>query len=178
MAKIGKPRGLIDYMALTDEVRERAGQPPKPLWQHVFRARTILYTALWALVGVALVVALFLRSDFDISVAPVRNPTFVTLKDGSIRNTYDLRIRNKHGEDREFRVAVTGVDGLIVTLERSETDVVTVPADELLLQRVYLTTPADNPAAGAERSEIRIWVEDVAGQERASKDTLFNGRTN
>jgi cytochrome c oxidase accessory protein FixG len=178
MARIGKPRGLIDYMALTDEVRERAGQPPKPIWQHIFRARTILYTALWSLVGVGLIVALFLRSDFDISVAPVRNPTFVTLKDGSIRNTYDLRIRNKHADAREFRVAVTGTDALIVTLERSETDVVTVPADELLIQRVYLTAPNGTPAATLERSEIRMWVEDVAGQERAYKDTLFNGRTN
>ena len=29
MDKIGKPRDLIGYLALTDETRERAGQPPK-----------------------------------------------------------------------------------------------------------------------------------------------------
>ena len=62
--------------------------------------RTILYTVLWAGVGIALVVALFLRIDIDMNVTPVRNPTFVTLSDGSIRNTYDLRLRNKQGEDR------------------------------------------------------------------------------
>jgi cytochrome c oxidase accessory protein FixG len=29
MAKVGKPRGLIDYIALTDETRERAGKAPR-----------------------------------------------------------------------------------------------------------------------------------------------------
>jgi polyferredoxin len=28
MDRIGKPRGLIGYLALSDEVRERAGKPP------------------------------------------------------------------------------------------------------------------------------------------------------
>jgi polyferredoxin len=43
MAKIGKPRGLIDYMALSDEPRERAGGKPR-VWRHVFRPRTICFT--------------------------------------------------------------------------------------------------------------------------------------
>ncbi len=47
MDKIGKPRGLIDYMALKDETAERAGSPPKPLMAHILRLRTMLYT-LWA----------------------------------------------------------------------------------------------------------------------------------
>jgi polyferredoxin len=48
MDKIGKPRGLIDYIALTDEPRERAGEQPRPIWKHVFRLRTMIYTALWS----------------------------------------------------------------------------------------------------------------------------------
>jgi cytochrome c oxidase accessory protein FixG len=40
MAKIGKPRGLIDYMALSDEDRERSGQAPRSAWSHIFRPRT------------------------------------------------------------------------------------------------------------------------------------------
>jgi polyferredoxin len=42
----------------------------------------MLYTVLWAGGGVALVVALFLRTDIDVNVTPVRNPTFVVLSDG------------------------------------------------------------------------------------------------
>jgi polyferredoxin len=43
----------------------------------------MLYTALWAGSASALIVALFLRSPIDVNVTPVRNPTFVTLSDGS-----------------------------------------------------------------------------------------------
>ena len=99
MHKIGKPRGLIDHMALSDEVRERNGEAPRATWSHIFRARTVLYTALWALVGVGLIVALFVRPNIEFTVAPVRNPIFVTLSDGSIRNTYDIRLRNKNPEE-------------------------------------------------------------------------------
>ena len=42
MAKIGKPRGLIDYFALSDETVERAGSTPIPVWKHVFRPRRIV----------------------------------------------------------------------------------------------------------------------------------------
>ncbi len=55
MEKIGKSRGLIDYLALSDQEEEAKGKPAKPIWQHVLRFRTMLYTALWALIGVGLV---------------------------------------------------------------------------------------------------------------------------
>ncbi len=77
MAKTGKPRGLVDYFALKDEPAERAGGGQVPIWKHVFRPRTILYTSLWALVGVGLIIALLMRSSIDMTVAPVRNPQFV-----------------------------------------------------------------------------------------------------
>jgi cytochrome c oxidase accessory protein FixG len=105
MTKVGKPRGLIDYIALTDETRERAGEAPKSVWKHILRPRTILYTVLWAAVGIGLVFALFIRSDISVTVAPIRNPVYVTMSDGSIRNTYDVRLRNAMGEERPFRSA-------------------------------------------------------------------------
>ncbi|ALG91239.1 MULTISPECIES: cytochrome c oxidase accessory protein CcoG [Actibacterium] len=176
MDKIGKPRGLVDYMALTDEPRERAGKPPKSVWKHVFRPRTILYTALWSSVGVALLVALFIRSEVDLTVSPVRNPTFVTLSDGSIRNTYDVRLRNKQGEDRAFLVTATSDAEFIVDLEGSGDQTVIVPADATKLQRVYVTAPAGSAAAQSARTDLQIWVEDVEAQERASAGTVFNGR--
>ena len=141
MAKIGKPRGLIDYMALSDETLERSGQPPKNIWKHILRPRTIMYTSLWSLVGVGLLFALFIRSDIELTVAPERNPTFVTLSDGSIRNTYDVRLRNKHGEDRVFKLSIKGDPALRLQLEGTVYHSVNVPADTALLQRVYIVTP-------------------------------------
>ncbi len=175
MEKIGKPRGLIDYLALTDETRERAGEPPKPVWKHVLRPRTILYTTLWSLVGIGLIVALFLQADIDLTVAPVRNPTYVTLSDGSIRNAYDLRLRNKHGEARPFHISVRGDNALRLELEGEAFSNVEVPPDATELQRVYVIAPNGSAPAQADRTEIRFWVEDLINGDRVHKDSVFNG---
>ncbi|MFN3643305.1 MAG: cytochrome c oxidase accessory protein CcoG [Gemmobacter sp.] len=175
MDRIGKPRDLIGYLALTDETRERAGKPPRSVWSHIFRPRTILYTTLWAGIGAGLIVALFLRSDIEVNVTPVRNPTYVTLSDGSIRNTYDLRLRNKHGDDREFRVSLTADAILRISLEGTETLRVIVPANQTLTQRVYVVAPAGSAAATADRTPLRLWVEDTGSTDRIWHDTLFNG---
>ena len=178
MAKTGKPRGLIDYMALTDEQRERQGQPPKPVIKHILRPRTILYTSLWSLVGLGLLFALFIRADIDLTVAPVRNPTFVTLSDGSVRNTYEVRLRNKHGETRPFTLSVSDNDAVQLELEGTADATVEVGANAQRLQRVYLIAPAGSPAAQAERSDVRLWVEDEINGDRVYKDTIFNGKAN
>jgi cytochrome c oxidase accessory protein FixG len=181
MDKIGKPPNLIAYMALTDETRERAGQPAKAISAHVFRPRTILYTVLWTGIGVALVAALFLRANIDVSVTPVRNPTFVTLSDGSIRNAFDLRLRNKHGEDRWFMFSVTSDAPLNLALEGTDAMRVLVPANATLEQRLYVTADAGSKAATADRTALRLWISDAQGAElpraeRVAHDTVFNGK--
>ncbi|WP_380054535.1 cytochrome c oxidase accessory protein CcoG [Falsihalocynthiibacter sp. SS001] len=177
MDRIGKPRGLIDYMALTDEQNEMAGKPPRPLLRHILRPRTIVYTVLWSSVGLALLFALFIRSDIDFVVSPVRNPTYVTLSDGSIRNTYEVRIRNKHGEEREFSVSATGEEDLQVVLEGKDDLITSVPPDATFLQRVHIVAPTGSVAATSDRTDVRLWIEDTLDNERAYKDTIFNGNS-
>ena len=181
MDKVGKPRGLVSYLALTDETRERAGQPPKSVWSHVFRPRTILYTALWSAVGVMLIVALFMRHNLDVSVTPVRSPTHVVLADGAIRNTYDLRLRNKHGEDRWFSFSANAPATLILSLEGSDELRVLVKANETREQRLYITAAKASLAASQQRTPVRLWISDEDGievprAERVYSDTIFNGK--
>ena len=178
MEKIGKPRGLIDYLALADEPREKAGETPRPYWAHVLRPRTILYTAIWSLVGIAMVYALFVRPDIDLTVAAVRNPTFVTLSDGTIRNTYELRVRNKNGEARPFNFAVAGDLTLSLELQGSPYSTIEIPADTTQLVRAYVDAPPSSAPAQADRTEFRFWVEDMSSGERTYEDNIFNGSTN
>ncbi len=207
MDKIGKPRGLIDYLALDDVPPTASATPtpapaiagasiasapvasaaptvaadtsdwkPKPVWKHIFRTRTLIYTALWSLVGVGLVVALFIRSDIELTVSPVRNPQFVMQSDGSIRNIYDVRLRNKSGDDRLFHLSLTSEETLRIELEGTPQLSVTVPANETLLQRVYVTARPQDPAASDHTTDLRLWVEDIETQSRASSATVFNGK--
>ena len=180
MDKIGKPRGLISYMALKDEAMERAGGHPKNVWKHIFRPRTLLYFTLWAGIGVALVVALFMRSPIDFNLTPNRDPLYVIQGDGSVRNIYTMRLRNKAGDETTFRITVTGEHGeprtdLHLLLEGAEGNEISAPADETLTQRVYIEAPADSRPALADRTELRVWVEEVGAPARAAVDTVFNG---
>ena len=176
MEKIGKPRGLIDYIALSDAPRERAGKPPIPAWRHVVRPRNILYTVLWAGIGIALVVALFIRPEIGLTVSPVRNPTHVVLSDGAVRNAYTVRLRNMEGEPRTFRLAVDGSASVGLSVEGADDATVRLPADTQREVRVYLTAPAATPAAQGETTPVEIWIEDLTDRERASTETVFTGR--
>ena len=176
MDRIGKPRGLIGYMALKDEAAERAGGHPKNVWKHIFRPRTLLYTTLWAGVGIAMIVALFVRSPIELNITPERNPLFVTMSDGSIRDTYTLRIRNKQSEDRPFRISIEAATPLELKLEGVEGNEVTVIADATRTQRVYVTAPPGSPAGDANMTEIRFWLEDLTTNDRIHTDTVFTGK--
>ena len=178
MDKIGKPRGLIDYLALADEPAERAGDPPRPMWKHVLRPRTVLYTALWSMIGFGLVFALFIRADIDLTVEPVRNPQFITMSDGSVRNTYNIRLRNKHGEARDFRISLTSDSILRIRQEGSASNILTVPPDSTTQHRVYVIARPQDEAAHTERTGLRFWIEDTKNGERAHRDSLFNGKAN
>lgn len=176
MAKLGKPRGLVDYLALKDEAAERAGQPTPALSKHIFRPRTILYTALWSAVGFALLFALFIRSDLDLTVAPERNPTFIVQSDGGIRNVYDIRLRNMSPDRRLVTFTLTPDSPLRITLEGYSGRTVEVAPDEMLHVRAYVTAASGTPPSVAERTDFRIWAEDQASKERTWEDTFFNGR--
>lgn len=176
MEKIGKPRGLVDYMALSDEVAEREGNMPKGIWKHILRPRTIMYTVLWSVVGLGLVFALFIRQDIEMTVAPVRNPTYVTLSDGSIRNTYDVRILNKSGAVSQYSIFVKGDPTLRVQLEGTPYGSVEVAADTQKLQRVYVISPPGSAPSVSDRTDFRFWVENLSTGDRAYSDSVFNGQ--
>ncbi len=183
MDRIGKPRNLIGYLALTDEKAERAGQPVKSVWTHLFRPRTILYTTLWGGVGIALVVALFLRSEFDVNVSPVRNPQYVMLSDGSIRNSYDLRLRNKFGEDHVFVLGASADVPFVLSMDGQTDLAVQVPANETRTVRLFVAAPAGSLAASVERTSLRLWISDtgplgadIPNPARVSYDTVFYGK--
>ena len=173
MAKIGKPRGLIDYCTLVDEPLERAGARPAPVWKRVVRPRTILYTVLWSAIGVGMVVALFMRDSIGLAVAPDRNPLYVTLSDGTIRNAYTVKIQNMNGEPHPFRISVKSEPELRLDIQGMARNEFEIDADEARKLRVFLL--ARPWFTMAERTPVRIWVEDLVTHERASYDTHFRG---
>ena len=107
MAQIGRPSGLIAYDTDINSQRRRAGKPPI---YRAIRARTILYASMIALVGGIMLYALATRSSMSVNALHDRNPLFVQLSDGGVRNDYTVRILNK-GPERTFALDVSGLPG-------------------------------------------------------------------
>jgi cytochrome c oxidase accessory protein FixG len=107
MKEIGRPTGLIAYDTDINGPRRQAGKPPI---YRLIRARTILYAAIIAAVAGVMLYALATRSPIDVSVLHDRNPLFVQLSDGGVRNNYTVRILNK-AERRTFMLDVSGLPG-------------------------------------------------------------------
>ncbi|MDE1467753.1 cytochrome c oxidase accessory protein CcoG [Aurantiacibacter sp. D1-12] len=151
MADIGRPRGLIDYATLDDCEREQRGEAPRSPWKAVFRPRTMIYFGIWAAIGIALLFALGTRTRTDLSVAADRNPPFTIMSDGSVRNSYTLKLRNMESRPRDMEVSLVGLDGgsfwteMIDRSEAGETQRVTVPADEVREVRAYVVVPQGTP---------------------------------
>ncbi|WP_424926832.1 cytochrome c oxidase accessory protein CcoG [Amaricoccus tamworthensis] len=175
MDKIGKPRGLIDYVTVEDQETETRGGTSVSVIRRILRPRIIVYTALWGAIGLGLIAALVMRTDLAFSIEPVRNPVNVVLSDGSVRNAYELRLRNMTGFDRDLEIALEGGGNMVLDLQGQDTRSVTVPADETLRQRVYLTAPANSGAATAGATEIVMTVSDENSETTASEPTIFQG---
>ena len=179
MDRIGRPRGLIDYVALSDIPAERAGAAPAPVARHVLRPRNLAYLGLWALIGLGLVLALWLRPTLAMSVAPVRNPTHVVLSDGSVRNDYVLRVQNRHGEARDVALSVAGGAELTLTLSGYEAEGIAraeIEPDAQARLRVQVTAPPGSDPARAHSMPIELRAEDPISGEAVTVETTFDGR--
>ncbi|MEL6877759.1 MAG: cytochrome c oxidase accessory protein CcoG [Pseudomonadota bacterium] len=148
MEEIGRPRGLIDYATLEGCESEAAGAAPVPIWKQILRPRTIIYTLVWAGIGAAMLFALGARTHTDLTVSADRNPPFMLMKDGSVRNAFTLRLRNMESRPRGMEIAVTGLPGAMMWTDTigldaaAMTQVVSVPADETRTVRAYVTAPS------------------------------------
>jgi cytochrome c oxidase accessory protein FixG len=173
MTKIGKPIRLIGYDTDDNIRRREAGLPA--LKPKIFRARTILYMALIAVVGGLMAFTLATRRSLGVDVMHDRNPIYVALSDGSVRNAYTVRILNQKGFTRDFRLSMTGLpQGLLgIQGQPAAPDGVpiTVSADQTLELRVLVTTL---PGANLPQSTpIQIILTDARTGEQAKRADFF-----
>ena len=151
MAQVGRPRGLIDYCTQEDAEAEKQGAPPRPVLRTLLRPRTLAYAAVWLSIGAAMLFALGARTRIDIAAQQDRNPIFVRLSDGAIRNAYMVKVRNMEARPRPVTVAVDGLPGAMLWTDAmprgqaSATVTATVPADSVAKLRLFIAAPAPGP---------------------------------
>lgn len=152
------PRGLIDYCTLDDAAIEKAGGTAPPVLRTLFRPRTFAYLGIWAAIGFAMLFTLGQRTRLDLSVQQDRNPIYVQLSDGMIRNNYTVKIRNMETRPRTVLLQVSGLAGAQAWLadsSRSNASAeIRVPVEADSVKRLRLFVAA--PAAGPQREEFTV----------------------
>ncbi|MFD0917007.1 cytochrome c oxidase accessory protein CcoG [Pseudahrensia aquimaris] len=161
-------------------VRTKAGelvdQVKHTTWRSVMTLRTYIYLAIYALIGAALLTVLAMRETLDVNVLHDRNPLFVQLSDGSIRNGYEVKILNMRGETRQFWVQTEGLEGATMKTAGSqnkatESLLIEVNADKLRATRIFVIVPREN--LSAEKTPFRFKVTALRGAETTSTGANF-----
>jgi len=173
MKKIGRATGLIAYDTDINIKQRLEGKQP---FVKLVRLRTALYAAVIAIAGGVMIFTLATRDSEGISVIHDRNPMFVRLSDGALRNGYTIRIVNKQLKHREF---IVGVEGLPSTLAdfiglppRSDgRQLVDVGPDQTREVRVLVTNYGDAPPAST-RIVFRL-TDAATGEQAAARDHFF-----
>lgn len=172
MDKVDLPRMLISYSTLDDHEEDRAPELFSALKRALLRPRTIIYGVFWVGLGLALVTALSLRDRLDARFEHVRNPPFVQLSDGSIRNGFTLKLANKRLETRVFEISLEGIPGAVMTLGGSDavpsrSARITVAADGTREAGLFVTLP---PGAAQVETDFTFRVIDLFGTDETTYD--------
>ena len=200
MNKLGRERGLISYATLDEYshnmgmataggteavnpalVRNSDGTFKKDLrhfdWLVIFRARTLIYFSVWALVGIGLLIALGSRDRLGLNVLHDRNPQFVRLSDGSIRNGYTVKLLNMIPEPRVIFLSIEGLPGAqmsITGIDQPEGRSFAIPVDPDRLRtiKVYVRQPRESVEAG--KTQFRLIAEDKGSGEMDVYNAAFD----
>jgi cytochrome c oxidase accessory protein FixG len=171
MKKVGRPTGLITYE--TDDNIDRFQKGEKAVYKFI-RPRTVVYATAFAIVAAIMLGALLNRSELELNSQRDRNPNFVTLSDGSVRNGYNLKVVNKANEPRTLTLSIEGDPQIQTRLLGAPDNApmqLTVDADRTQDFVIYLTLPAD--AIDSPREEFEFRVTDTRTGETATTPSMI-----
>jgi cytochrome c oxidase accessory protein FixG len=145
MGKIGQPKRLIAYDTEANILRRQRGAQAR---YRFARPRTILYGGILLLVSAIMLVTLTFRHTLDLDVMRDRNPDYVQLADGGVRNGYTLKLMNRSRDSRTLQLGVSGIKARQVKLigdgEINPSVSLRVDADKVRTVRILVTVaPAD-----------------------------------
>ena len=120
MGKIGRPQKLIAYDTYRSLELEAKGGG---LQLRLIRPRTMLYAALLSIAGVVTLLGSLNRTMLSLNAVADRNPFFTVLSDGSVRNTFTVRILNKLYSTHTFTLGIEGIEGAKISALGHESEV-------------------------------------------------------
>ena len=165
MDSVGFPRGLIRY----DTQRNLASDNPhKPqvMWK---RFKVLGYASALILMTGLLAYNIGQRKDVEVNVQQVRQPLFVTLSDGSVRNRYLVHIVNKNEADKVYTITAQGIPAEAVDL--GNISEVKIRAGKALGINTKVTLPHE---LAEKTHEFDFVVTEVSSGEKTNIHASFN----
>ena len=178
MDRVGRPRGLIGYDSLQNQQARISGTGDQT---KVVRPRTIIYVVVLALVSVIMLGALLLRAETEVNVIADRNPLFVRLSNGDLRNGYTVKILNKGDRLANFAVSAEGLEGATLSRGRSRDAsslTLVVPADSLEDAKYFVQLPHETFRRLTEDSNtitFNMVITNMETQQRVIEQVSFKG---
>ncbi|MEL7274544.1 MAG: cytochrome c oxidase accessory protein CcoG [Pseudomonadota bacterium] len=200
MGKLGREKGLISYSTLRDYnanmavatepetgalnpdlIRKSDGAFIDAVrhfnWRVFLRPRTLLYFTVWMGIGLGLLFALGQRDRMSINVQHDRNPVYVVLKDGSLRNAYTVKLLNMIPEKRVIFLSLEGLPGgtmRVAGLDQPEGVSFAIPVepDRVRPVRVFVRQPSQYAENGGHA--FRFIAEDKQSNETDIYEAVFN----
>jgi cytochrome c oxidase accessory protein FixG len=172
MTKVGRPTGLIAYDTVRNLEAGAVGAEPINL----YRPRVILYAAAMVAVSLIMVAALMLRPELDVNVMHGRNPLYVKLSDGGVRNGYTLKLLNKLYLPRAFSLSVAGLPGAKLDMVGHDGGVVPVPPDNIQSVTLYVSLDKQGvKALTSKATPFSFVITDIANGARTEHEAMFQG---
>jgi polyferredoxin len=111
------------------------------------------------------------RTVSSINVLHDRNPMFVRLSDGGVRNGYTVRLLNKELKPRVYEISVSGIDGMTMKVAGLKPDTagkytVQVEGNSTLELRILLFSPPGITLPKATPVIFHIMVEDTGDTDK------------
>lgn len=169
MDKVERPRGLIRYDTVRHMEAEVKGGAEK---FRFVRPRTLYYVCLMAVVGGLMLAALLTRSPLELHVLRDRNPVFVQLSDGAIRNGYVLKILNKTHDHHEYGLRLEGLENASIDIKGAgdmNAESLYVPADSVGTFHIFVRADIDP----APPRDITFILSDESGKITDDYDSVF-----
>lgn len=154
MEKLELPKGLVRYDTVNNQTARLAGKPES---SSLIRPRTMYYSLILTVVGALILWGLLSRAKHELYLLHDRNPLYVQLSDGTVRNGYDLKILNKTLDDQIYRVELAGLSGAELRVQAAGQvmpDALSVFANSVGHFRLFITAPA--PALARHPVEITL----------------------
>ncbi len=161
MDSLDWPRGLIRY---SSETEDEGGKV------RILSLKSIGYAISIIVVTAVLVWSISHKAELETALTQTRQPLYVVLSDGSILNSYEIKLANQTTEEHAYSISMRGLDN--ATLDTGGFDTVILKP----LKTLRLMVKVKQADAGAPKNKVEDFEFIVLDQDSGKEATVIPAR--